>query len=366
MLWQRGICIRIEEIKDSDLDQAVFFYNNIHREKRTSKQLIWEYKGNYPKSFVFTIIKDDGRIVGTQGMIPIYVNIKGKKYLSGKSESSLLDSKYRGGELFKELYDFAISLCKTRNMCVIWGITHAIKVWKNKLGFSVYTDAIYTSILILKPQVFLSKILESKWRLPKKILVSFLILPLNLYSSVRMNTHAPFSGNSGEFSIEEKLRSIDDLRELYRRLRANVDIIHIEQDDKYIAWRVFNNPNIKYKTCYLYENNRLRAYCYLNINNEKNAYLTDFTFEDYEAGEILLKRVLNQLRLEDVTYVMFLGNIKNPLMARVFDLLERYGFIKRRDSEAFVILSMSNDHKMYLNDIRNWYVNGLWTEGYSW
>jgi hypothetical protein len=104
----------------------------------------------------------------------------------------------------------------------------------------------------------------------------------------------------------------------------------------------------------------------LNINNEKDAYLTDFTFEDYKSGEILLRRVLNQLRLENVTYVMFLGNIKNSFMAGVFGLLKKYGFIKRSDSDAFVILNMSNEHKMYLNDIRNWYVNGLWTEGYSW
>ena len=320
---------------------------------------------NYPDSSVFVVIKDQGRVVGTQGMIPIFVNIKDKKRLSGKSESSLLDSAYRGGKLFEDLYDFAISSSKTRNICFIWGITSAIKVWRDKLGFSVYTDVKCTSI-ILKPRVFLSKILKSRMNIKTKIFMSFSILPSYLYSSVCRYTRVPLGGTSREFSIEHKIRSIDDLGELYRRLRAKVDLIYIEQDGKYLAWRIFNNPTIKYTTYFLYEDTALRAYCYLSINNEKDAYLTDFTFEDYQAGETLLKKVLTQLRSANATSIQFMGNIKNPLMAGTFSLLKEYGFFKKRGSIAFVILNLSYENRTYLYDIRNWYINGLWTEGYTW
>ena len=101
--------IKIREIRSSDIsdiNEAISIHNVAYGDKRTPEQWIWEYKSNYPDLFVFTVIEDDGRIVGTQGMIPIYINIKGKRYLSGKSENSLLNPEYRGGTLFQELYEF--------------------------------------------------------------------------------------------------------------------------------------------------------------------------------------------------------------------------------------------------------------------
>lgn len=357
--------IQMKEIEDNEINEVVSFHNLNYVDKRTPKKWIWEYKGNYPDLFVFTIIKDNGKVVGTQGMIPIYLNIRGEIHLSAKSESSLLDPKYRGGERFKELYDFAMTLCKARKMHCVWGFTSAVKVWRDKLGFSVYEDAMYTSVLVLKPRQFITTIRKSKQNTVRKMAKSLAVILLYLYSSTREFTYKCLKRTSREISIERRLRSVSDVSELYKRLRAKyADLIHVEQDEKYIAWRISNNPNVEYTTFFAYENNLLKACCYVALANNREAYLSDLTFEDYEVGSFLLTTILDLCRKRKIASVNFVGNIRNPLMATVFDLLKKNGFLKRNFT-PFVLKNISYKHEKCLNDIRNWYINGLWTEGYQ-
>lgn len=359
--------IKKKEIEDSDIDEAVSFHNVNWDDKRTPKQWIWEYKGNCPDLFVFTILRDNNSIIGTQGMIPIYLNINGKTHLSGRSENSLLDRKYRGRGLFTELYGFALFLCKAKKMCCVWGFTgvaSAIKVL-SRLGFSVYENVIYWSILILNPWQFILSILSSRLGMIRKMTGFLLVVPLYLYSSAFRFTFGCFKRTPREFSIELKLRSVSDVDKLYKRLRAKYrDIIHIEQDEKYIAWRILNNPNLEYTTYFAYEDEFLRAYCYVVLTDKKTAYLTDLTFEDSEAGNFLLRTILNLLRKRKTTNLRFMGNIKNPLVANVFNLLKKHGFVKEREFRPFVLKNISYQNEKYLHNIRNWYINGLWTEGY--
>ena len=79
----------------------------------------------------------------------------------------------------------------------------------------------------------------------------------------------------------------------------------------------------------------------------------------------LLKTVLDQLRKRKTTTVRFMGNIKNPLIANIFNLLGKHGFIKGGYFGPFVLKNIRYKNKKGLYNIRNWYLNGLWTEGYS-
>jgi hypothetical protein len=352
--------IRMKEIEDSEIDGLVSFRNLSYGDKRTQKQWLWEYKGNYPDLAVFTILKDDDKIVGSQGMIPIYLCIKGETWLSGKSESSLLDPNYRGGERFKELYDLAISLCQTRKMVCVWGFTSAVKVLRHKLNFSVYEDVIYKSMLILKPLEFVSST-KSKMNTLKMSCGTML---LYLYSSIRGFAYKHLKRSQKTVSIEEKPKSISDIDELYERLRIKyANVIYIRQDEKYVAWRVFNNPNVKYMPFFAYKNGVLGAYCYVALTNNKEAYLSDLTFDDHETGNFLLRTILDLIHERDVNVVYFIGNIQNPLIGTTFNLLSKYGFVKRKHT-PFVLKNISYTNEEYLYNVKNWYINGLWTEGY--
>ena len=363
--------LQMREIRSSDIsdiNEVVSFHNAAHGDSRIAAQWTWEYLGNYPDLSVFAVIEDDGVIVGTNGRIPIYLNIKGKRYLSGKSENSLLHPKYRGGTLFQDLYEFATSLSKAKKMHCIWGYTGAVTVWRNKLGLSVYDNCMYESILILNVQNALSEVVKpGDWAMVRKISLSLLATFCYSYSlAVRFSFEFLRKSLRTKYSIEHCLRSIDDLNALYERLRGEYPgLIHIDQDEQYIRWRIFNNPNIKYETYFLYEDSLLRGYCYVGANDNTTASLTDFTFESAEVGAFLLRILLDKWRHEKIGYVYFLGNAKNPLITTIFNLLKGFGFLRRRSSDSFVLKNISYKDEDHLYDIKNWYAGGLWTEGYT-
>jgi len=359
--------MKIKEIEMAEVGEAVKLHNSTYNDKRTLKQWIWEYGSNYPELSVFTVVKNqDGKIVGTQGMIPVYININGDVFLSGKSESSLLHPSCRGKGLFGCLYSYAMSLCKEQNMSCVWGLTtavRAVKVLRNKLGFSVFEDAIYESRLILNLSGSISPVQEPNTKLILKMKDSGMAFLLFANALVRRYTHRVRKQTLESVSIEEKPRSRDDISELYKRLRAEArNLIHLSLDEKYIAWRVLHNPNVRYLTFFAYKNNSLGAYCYVALR-KREAYLADLTFEDYDGADLLLRRVIQLCRERNIRCLYFIGNIRNPLIAKIFDLLRRNGFSKRSRT-TFVLKNISYSNPQFLNDIRNWYVNGLWTEGF--
>jgi len=48
-----------------------------------------------------------------------------------------------------------------------------------------------------------------------------------------------------------------------------------------------------------------------------------------------------------------------------FNLLRNCGFIRRRIHEHVSLKNISYEDEEYLFDIKNWYIDGLWTEGYT-
>jgi L-amino acid N-acyltransferase YncA len=359
--------IKIREISEGDIKKVISFHNLAFNDNRTDEDWNWEYRGIYPNRYIFVINEDNDQVVGTQAMIPIYLNINGKRQLSGKSENSLLDKKYRGKNLWKEMYDFAISKCKKKDFCCIWGYTSATKVMRDKLKFSVYEDAIHKTNLIVDFQKAFLDVIKGNQKFINKIAISILTLLRYMYGiSVRSLFSPSTKKLNAKYSLEKSLKSINDCMDLYKRLRNKYPyLIHIDQSEEYLKWRIFNNPNIKYNTYFVYEGALLRGYCYISSHDKKIAHLTDFTFENSEAGSFLLQILLNEWQHKHITNVQFMGNAKNKLMLTTFSLLKKYGFLEGRSSMSFVLKNISYPNEEFLYDIKNWYVGGIWTEGYK-
>lgn len=359
--------IKIREIKSADIKEVLVLHNVTYGENRTEEEWIWEYKSNYPDLFVFAVVEAHGSVVGTLGMIPIYLNIKGERHLSGKGENALMHPQYRGGALFQELSQFVLSLCKKKNMLCRWGFTPAADVWRHKLGFRIYDRCFYESLLVLDFKRALSRIAKSDNKILGKISLFFLIIFSYSYSLICRAFIAFFKKTPKRiYSIEYNLRSIKDLEALYSRLREKYPgLIHIEQDEKYILWRISTNPSIRYKTYFVYEKNSLVGYSYVGINNEHSASLTDFTFENQEAGISFLSSLIRDLRHEKIDFIRFQGNAKNSLMKIIFRLLRKFGFVRRKTTTPFVLRNILYEDENYLYDIKYWYINILWTEGFD-
>jgi hypothetical protein len=375
--------LKLREVKDSDVKSIVKLHNKTYGMDRTVKHWNWEYKGNYPDNFVYGVIDDKGRIAGTQGMLPININILGKKHFSGKSESSLLDSDYRGGTLFTDIYEYTMSLCKDKKMYCVWGFTSAVKVWRHKLNFEVYENDMTDARIVLNRSATFFMNLKSEiksfytsWRTKRTTLRKAMGTVLGKMKGGRGGKGEESSPLpridkdikvSKNYKLENAPRSVKDIELLFKRLRKKYpNLIHMNFDKKYIQWRIKNNPHINYKHYFVYEGDKLRAYCYFNPKHEKRvAYLSDLTFENLGAGKFLLDHLLQELKSQKFAYMNFFGNRSNPMMALVLSLLQSRGAKLTPNSQAFVLRNLLYPDEKVLHNIENWYLNGLWTEGHT-
>lgn len=341
----------------TDLDKLTLLHNKNYGENRKPDSYMWAYASLYPDESVLVVVDDKGEIVGSQGMIPIFLNVNGHVYLTGKSENSLMNKRLRGTGAFTSLYELAMSLCVSRGMTCIWGMTAATKVFSEKLGFSVYLSQL-SATRILNLDRFLGSINKRKWGVLKRWIIS--LGSMYYYYSSRLND--PHQFNSERYQLTQRLLTWKSFDDLYTRLRNKYPgLIHIQQDKEYFKWRVAENPTLVYETYYLYnkEGSELKAYCYLTTD-EGEVRIVDFTFADPKDGESLLSVILSQLKGRDVMSVSLTENAKNKLGSEVLALFCRCGFFLKDRAEAYVIKNISLGEDL---SIENWYFNGLWSEG---
>jgi len=357
--------LRTKEATIADAEEIVSFHNAAYGDSQKPEHWMWEYRGHYPNLSVFAVITDAERIIATQGMIPVYINVGGRRVLSGKSENTLSNPDYRGKGVFQGLYEFAVSMCKLKGMQCVWGFSSSDKALNvlRKCQFRIYERMMYTAISITSLRYAPSEILEQgKAGLKERVLRFVGFSLLWLYASLfRVTCRVPDKG----FLVREDLVRQQDLDDLYQHFRqVYPGLIHVDLNAEYLHWRVYGHPIFKYKTYFVYEGDVLRAYAFVNAHNRRHAYLTDFTFESVSAGKVLIQRVLRDMRAEDVGVVTFFGNQSNPAAKKTFELLRKFGFVKRGWT-YFVLRNISFEDERSLFDPTHWYMNGLWTEGYE-
>ena len=98
-------------------------------------------------------------------------------------------------------------------------------------------------------------------------------------------------------------------------------MIHIELDEAYVRWRITGHPFIRYQCLSIYGKETLRGYAIVNKENRQDAYLTDLTFENEEAGAELVSQIMVNLRKAGYPILNYFGNMSNPRGDRVFALL---------------------------------------------
>ena len=367
--------IIIREIDKSDLDtiaKIVALHNKFRppfdeKNFRTNDSLLWECNGFDRDLAVYGIIEEEGNVIGTLGLIPVYVNVRGKKLLTGKRIMGLLHPDYRGSTFFIDLYKFVLSKAKDKNMPFTWGFGSSSKTLGSRVGNRDYQGIMNESILVLNFRNALVEIFRERYRKKTQTFFLSLITPAAYsYSLLRtLFRKRRKLVNTSRFVIESRLRSSDDLVKFYQVLREKYPgLIHLDQDEAYINWRISTNPTINYESYYLYEGNDLKCYFYVGTKDNVTLTLSDFAFYDIEAADYLLHEMLNKWRKKQVAFIRYLGNMTNPLGLSIFELLKQFGFLKiKRPDLVFLLQNSSFEDEGHLDHAENWYLNGLWTEG---
>lgn len=322
---------------------------------------VWDWEFNTIDGTVFTLAKDGEVIAGTQSMLPVDICISGQRIKSAKSETSYLSPDYRGKKIFEKLYAIAVDETVKNGSLVIWGFTPAVKAWKKNLGFYVYEKSM-SEVSLHKSPYKLFKTLKSSRNLlygMGKFLIynaSFIKTYFRAISALK---------NSCTLEVKPSLKNKSDLNKLFREmLKANPDLIYIDMNEEYIDWRVKRNPAVKYNQAFFYRNEELAGYVIYSMNTGR-LNIADVCYgTDKEVLKYILRHILNIH--PECTILTYWGNSKCFVSKDVFALLECIGGKTSQDADRNFVFQKYNPEISLeqLENLSNWHINGLWTEGF--
>jgi hypothetical protein len=358
--------LKIKDALANDFKSIAKLHRKYYGNLRNERTFRWQYKSLHKENSVFVTLNENNEVVGTQGMIPIYLNIGGKKWLTGKSESTLLERHFRGKAFFEQMYESAIEKCTQNGMGCIWGFTTAEKAFR-KVNFKVYQKCLRYAFL---PMHYKAAAYELKKRSPsnskiRRVIFAFSLCLLVLYSKTcRVLAGLIFKNLGNKCKVEKELKHPVDMDRLFEHLHKQYPaLIHIHQDPVYVSWRIRNNPLSDVICFYAYAGEAFMGYLYITLNSSTTE-ITDFTFYERSTGHFLLQEMFKYINQgKGIGFISYKGNRYNLFNQNVFNLLKLYGFSSWMAPTLFVLRNLSYPDGKELSNIRNWYITNLWSEG---
>lgn len=360
------MAIEIRLLRDDEHPLVVNFFNNArsidHKDQkdwRTLERFEWEFVNSpHGKAVYIVAIETDNdsntKIVGTQCAIPFIMNSsKGEEILTAKGEDTLIDiiffKKYRNRDILKEMYNLLFSECTKRGIKLIWGFTNIPSTFK-RIGFDspfLAKNAVMT-IKPLSSYKYLSSLNQHNTAKDK-----FKIFVLSILSSFFGCKRVFVPKCSKKYNYSDRTKENTEL--FYNVVSDNKTYYSLNQDDKFIKWRLIENPSeITYKTKQFFdENNNLiseiiYSYC------KGIAYIEQTMFSNKLRDKTKLsfiKKIIEELVSEKSIIIRFAGFENNPICKLEIQLLKKAGFIFAKNGAAFVIKSLTGEDIIKSNDI---------------
>ena len=351
------------DLNESNNDLISFLEKNMTHvfNEQTYK---WEYFFKAELT-VFTSLLYENQIVGTQSFLPFPLLINESKINTGKSENSFILDAFRRDLNFYNLYNYSIAECHKKKIHIIWGLTQLANLWKKILHFDVYNKIIYSYLLKISVPDF--KEVKSG-NFIHTLAKYFRSLFSVLYLSFKVNFYRikfKFQSLSQTYKVLEKIDSDISFKNFYDNIiREHPDFVCIEMSEAFLNWRVYTNPNLSYKSFFFYKNEKLAGYYIFSLKN-RMAQLVDFIALEDKTYHYMVFHMIDELKSFKVYSMEYLGNISNPVNTKVFNLMGKIlgGKLVLNKGLAFVLKNTID--KIELPEIKHWYINGLWTEGYK-
>ena len=320
----------------------------------------WEFE-DIPIESVFLIAVDNKKIIGTQSFLPWIIMVNGAKVISAKSESSFLLPPYRGHGIFETMYKKGLSLCKEKGIKVIWGFTSATKVWRESLAFDVVENNMYDFTLDFRQVTKFQKIAEA---ILKKIRIYRFINRLPRHVTKLIKTKK-------DYVIEDQVLELTSLALIEKSFITGNQNIELELSEKYIKWRILENPILNYRIMILKDKrNEIKA-SILYVPGEDNVIrISKIWFHSASDFRMIFNFLISWGRRYKYNSIYYFCNIENKVNYQFSEIiLEKKGIICKSAWANTVIKFIGEKEKINERDIllktQNWYFDGLWTQGFS-
>ncbi|SFT91231.1 Acetyltransferase (GNAT) domain-containing protein [Lishizhenia tianjinensis] len=319
-----------------DYENINNFHNRIYKKNRTMEQFYWEFHNGPFGASIYVIAEDEGKVVGTNCVIPIdLITAENKIIRSGKSEDTLVDPDYRGQKIFYKIYDFLFEKCREANIEVIWGFTAAKKPFKN-LEFEIPFDH-QQSLAVNK--IWKSYLYLAGLNPQNKFMDKLKIFGLCTLS--KFKTLGKLGTNKSKFDIkvyDTLTEGVDEL--IFEGLQQSRENFAILQSANFQQWRIYDNPNyFKTHTYGIYEQEKLIALMVFNSHENGIAYLCQASFRgklsDTEKANII-KSVTARLFKSGISAVRTWMFDTNPLNKEEAELFQTAGYVHLNRGIGFV------------------------------
>jgi hypothetical protein len=370
---------------ESDKEELNDLYNLVAGRSRTTDKFEWEWLDT-PEgwgSMWLLVDNDTGKIIGHHGLIPIKFSFYDTTIMAGKTENTVMHPQYRGKGIY---YPFETKFHKEARekfqlLFTTAGLAEQGKV-RLKLGYvpvGGYTSYIKATNRSLLNMVLANVIAE---RIPNKLVSSVLIILSKLASLALMPVFSK-QGPVDESIKLEKVNNIDSVADkldgFWERNRDKFGIT-ADRNSRYLKWRIFENPNVKYEFFLALRRDDLVGYLITKTSQETGLrvmIISDIVAAD--NNEVIFNSILQQAikiyNQRDINVIRFStlssSNFLNMAMRRngfvslsmLRKLLPRF-FIK--DNQESMLMAKALDDRLDTSVLCNpacWYFTELLMEG---
>lgn len=350
------------KLDTSEPKQISFLQKNV-RSFYDDKILNWQYHGLGDLNSSLYLLEENDQYIAAQGMIPIYLTSQNISRLTAKSESSFLLPDFRGKGLFEDLYSHTIDKATEDKVEFIWGFTALSKVWRKKLKFDVYEGLVTEAELQLSFRLAIRSALDKKLSfgsLFKQTIKSVINVLKNTRPSVTA-THNKVS--EIDFTNLKDMSSVLTVFEKWKN--DHPSYISIDLTAEYLQWRLDKNPKLKYKLIGLYHKDELYGFGIINTTSSY-AYLVEFIVPDRAKLKDGLHLLLNYCKgLNTSSHINYWASNQNEYSSEIFDILSALGAKKTVNNSMNFVYKSTKYNSFKTDDVSQFYINGLWTEGFK-
>lgn len=325
----------IRVLNESELNLANQLYSKVYGKERSLNDFKWEFLEGPIGKAIYVGAFDGARLIGTQAAIPLFfVNKRGDKILTAKSEDTLLDPEYRGKGLFDKMYEVLFQECKKVGIVSVWGFTYAKKPFL-KLGFEIPFET-NNAVMVFNPfgsyKYLVS--LNPLNKLKEKIKI-FGFVMLSYFKS-------KFSTRNSTSDFKVLVSSVvDSLLNLQIHVLASCESQSLIMDADYLKWRIINNPyNNKYMEAGMFNqiDQKIASVIY-NLRPQGVAYIEQILIScelKNKDRAALIFKVLSELKRMGAHTVRFWGMQGSKVNIEEIEILKHCGFVFSGRGTAFV------------------------------
>lgn len=361
--------VKISLLNNAYKNAAILFTNQYSNKVRTLQEWEWEFESYDSNSQIYVFGEKNGDVIGTQALLPISIIINNMTILSAKSEETLVHPKFRGKNVFDNMYDLAFTEANLNKIQLIWGFTDAKKPF-SKVGFHVFDKGLNTFIFVLSvfkavKQINIKKN-EHKLKAILKRIFFLIVFFINKYAN--LTRYKPSIRR-----INYDIKIIDEFNEETDKLCQEIsecfpELVTVDRNKVYMKWRITDNPHYLHKILGLYHKGDLVGYAVLARADESlELIMVDLIIRPDHikyGATILLQNIKKFAKEKELGYISFkFMPCSNIYATQIFKKIKTTGFFKSIGVLPFILKSLDDSINEKVINYNKWYITGIMTEG---